>query len=1018
MDYFMAAEKKTFLIHDGPPFATGKPHYGHLLTMTVKDIVTRYMRSQGYVVPRRPGWDCHGLPIEFQIEERLGLKSKRDVESYGIKPYCDACRDIVLQCVDDWHHVYKQMDCLFDNLDEPYMTMSSEYIQGVWSVLARLHERGLIYQGYKVMPFSVGCGTPLSNFEVSMDYREITDLSAKVLFRLSGTERFLCAWTTTPWSLVANQALCVNPEATYVLQAQPWPESERLIWVVRDQADPKLPIVDTCIGKELAGLEYEPLFSFQTQQQNVFTVLADPYVSVDSGTGIVHLAPMFGEDDYRVCLDAGIITERTRFTVPYDDNGYMLPEIAGHFQFPTGMDDDKYRELHFFTKVNKFVLKALQYPYITKDIRHNYPFCWRSGKPLMYRAVSSWFVDVNAIREDMLEVIGQIHWVPDYIGAKRLANWVRDGKQNWCFSRNRYWGAPIPVWTDPTGTEKVVIGDIKQLLDLHATLDGKPLTEEMALKLDLHRPTLDKIRIPSQRGNGELERVPEVFDCWFESGSMPFASGCPDPCADFIAEGLDQTRGWFYTLTVLSTALLKRPAFKNVIVTGIILAEDGQKMSKSKNNYRPVTEVLDKYGADAIRLYLSQTRATCAEEVRVDYSQIQQMSQTIIIPLQNVMALLTETMHLKSVSEPCSTQHVLMVSDWLLNRAHGYLEQFHRDMKQFRLWNIVGYVQSLVDDLSRKYVNLNKGILTDQESGSISDAAHIHRVCRCVLQIVAEMLYPFTPHLHRQLTQQNYTVKDTKADEADKGAEGLFHCLDALKSYRERIRGTNGSGLGPGCGFKYPIQSIKIPEGVLPKCLTPYIMSSCNVLHVEWCKWPETIITTNTKIVLDLKKVGPKLGRRLQDIKKICESPTESYSDLYEHITYTYPNLMLGEDYQITEIHTLRPEPEIGPGWVLVQDRDQNPERCWPMQVSLSCSPEQDDIYRERELRAAVSRLRKSYGLKRQDPVKVYMEYVGDASGAEPPFILPDWVIEGNGSFSELAERLHEVCLGYVVCLG
>lgn len=992
MDYFMATEK-TFFIHDGPPFATGKPHYGHLLTMTVKDIVTRYMRSQGYTVPRRPGWDCHGLPIEFQIEERLGLKSKRDVESYGIKPYCDACRHIVLQCVDDWHYVYNKMGCLFDNLEEPYMTMSSEYIQGVWSVLARLHERGLIYQGYKVMPFSVGCGTPLSNFEVAMDYREITDLSAKVLFRVSGTERFLCAWTTTPWSLVANQALCVNPEATYVLQVQSW----GLVWVVRNQADPKLPIIDTCIGKELAGLEYEPLFSFQTQHQTVFTVLTDPYVSVDSGTGIVHLAPMFGEDDYRVCLEAGIITERTRFNVPYDDNGYMLPEIAAHFQFPTGMDDDKCRELHFFTKVNKFVLKALQYPYIAKDIRHNYPFCWRSGKPLMYRAVSSWFVDVNAIREDMLKVIDQIHWVPDYIGAKRLANWVKNGKQNWCFSRNRYWGAPIPVWTDPTGTEKVVIGDIKQLLDLHATLDGKPLTEEMALKLDLHRPTLDKIRIPSQCGNGELERVPEVFDCWFESGSMPFASGCPDPCADFIAEGLDQTRGWFYTLTVLSTALLKRPAFKNVIVTGIILAEDGQKMSKSKNNYQPVTEVLDKYGADAIRLYLSQTRATCAEEVRVDYSQIQQMSQTIIIPLQNVMALLTETMDANSVSEPCSAQHVLMVSEWLLKRAHGYLEQFHRDMKQFRLWNIVGYVQSLVDDLSRKYVNLNKGILTEQES----DAAYIHRVCCCVLQIVAEMLYPFAPNLHQQLTKQDYVVTVTKGKGVE-NAEGLFCCLDALKSYRERIRGTNGSELGPGCGFKYPIQSVKIPEGVLPKCLTPYIMSSCNVLHVEWCKWPETIITTDTKIILDLKKVGPKLGRRLQDIKNLCES-----SAPYEHIIDTYPNLTLGEDYQITQIHTLRPEQDIGPGWVLVQ----NPEQCWPMQVSLSCSPEQDNIYRERELRATVSRLRKLYGLKRSDPVKVYANYVGDGI----PFSLPDWII-GDGCLLE--PGLHELCLGYVVWLG
>lgn len=959
----MSEPRKTFIIHDGPPFATGSPHYGHLLTMTVKDIVTRYKQQQGYHVPRRNGWDTHGLPIEFQIEKKLGLKSKQDVETYGIPEYCDQCRSIVLDCVDEWHDTYQRMQCVFDDLSNPYLTMDNSYIQGVWKVLEQLFMKGLVYQGYKVMPYSVGCGTPLSNFEVSLDYRQTRDMSAMVRFKLLDPDQSLdsvvyaLAWTTTPWSLVANQSLCVNPEATYVYQRTSSGSGSFIQVVVYEKADPDLPIIKSVKGQDIVGMEYEPLFSFQVQDQghgSVFKILGDSYVGVDVGTGIVHQAPMFGEDDYRVCLREGVINERTRFVIPYDDNGYLTSELSEFFGIP-----DHLPELRFFTKVNKFVLKRLKYPYETKEVVHNYPHCWRSGKPLMYRAVSSWFVDVNAIRSDMLDVISQINWVPSYVGSKRIYNWVKDGTQNWCFSRNRYWGAPVPIWRNSAG-ETVVASSIQDLVDKGATLDGVPIQPDQ--DLDLHRPTVDKIVIPSLTGGEPLTRTSEVFDCWFESGSMPWASCAPDSCADFIAEGLDQTRGWFYTLLVLSTALTGKPAFKNVIVTGIIQAEDGQKMSKSKGNYRPIKEVLDKYGPDAVRMYLSQTRATCAEETRVDYSMLKQIKQTVTIPLNNIVQLLTVWQQGESPSIETEEPGMKLLSQWILDETYTCLKQYHQDMNAYKLWNVMERITALIDNLSRKYINLTK------------DELNI-KVVKEVMYYITYMLSPFAPGLSSTISSklglterqpqpqpqpqpQLYQVDTTKRAITD-----LFVYLDALKNYRESVR--NIEPVGVCLGYKYPIYRVCVPKS-LPESLYRFIKSDCGVYQVDHLTddQSQNALTFKTMVVLNPKSAGPKLGPKMKDVMRYLKSNQPDMTELQSM------GLVENVDYTVTRKTILTKPASVFNAqdtteWLLTANEQL-------LIIHVKTTEQLDQMYYDRMIHATIAKLRKQRHLKPADEIQVY----------------------------------------------
>lgn len=563
--------KPRYSFYDGPPFATGLPHYGHLLAGTIKDIVPRFAHQSGYHVERRFGWDCHGLPVEYEIDKMLGIKGPEDVAALGIANYNGECRKIVMRYATEWEQIVGRLGRWID-FQNDYKTMYPWFMESVWWVFKTLYEKGFVYKGFKVMPYSTACNTPISNFESGQNYKEVVDPAVIVSFPLDESpDVSMIAWTTTPWTLPSNLALVVNPEKEYVKVKDNATAKVYIMMEARLDALFKKPeeyaILGRFKGETLKDKTYIPLFPYfaSLKKKRAFRILCDTYVTEESGTGVVHSAPYFGEDDYRVSLAAGVITKDQDMICPVDASG-CFTETVVDFKHEYVKDADK--------NIIKW-LKAHGRLVHQSTAKHSYPFCWRSETPLIYKAVPSWFIQVEPIVSQLLENNQKTYWVPEFVKERRFANWLKDAR-DWAVSRNRYFGTPIPLWTSDDGQEIVCVGSIKELEELTG----------VKIK-DLHRENVDSLTIPSKTGKGVLKRVPEVFDCWFESGSMPYAQlhypfenkkefedSFP---ADFIAEGIDQTRGWFYTLLVLSTALFGKPPFKNLICNGLILASDGQK---------------------------------------------------------------------------------------------------------------------------------------------------------------------------------------------------------------------------------------------------------------------------------------------------------------------------------------------------------------------------------------------------------------------------------------------------------
>ena len=634
-----SANRPHYIFFDGPPFATGLPHYGHILTGTIKDIVLRWAHMSGFHVERRFGWDTHGLPVEFEIDKKLNIKGPEDVMKMGIKAYNDECRKIVMRYAEEWEVIIGRMGRWIDFKND-YKTLYPEFMESVWWVFKQLFNKGLVYNGVKVMPYSFACSTPLSNFESGQNYKDVVDPAVIVSFPLvNEPEVSLLAWTTTPWTLPSNLLLCLNPTLTYVKIKEKKTSKlfilleSRLSMLFKKPAD-ECEILDKFPGSKLEGQHYEPIFDYFAdygRSIDAFVIANDNYVTSESGTGVVHCAPFFGEDDYRVSLKIGLIKKDGRVICPLDST-CRFTEPVTDFLGVNVKDADK--------DIIK-MLKAKGRLIRESTTKHSYPFCYRSDTPLIYRAVPSWFVRVEQFSDKLVESNKQTYWVPDFIKEKRFGNWLRDAR-DWAVSRNRYWGTPIPLWISEDGEEVVCVGSISEL----EQLSGIKLT-------DLHRENVDPITIPSKRpGKPALRRVSEVFDCWFESGSMPYAQ-CHYPFenkklfddnfpANFIAEGVDQTRGWFYTLLVLSTILFGKPPFKNLIANGMILASDGQKMSKRKKNYPDPMEIVNKYGADALRLYLINSPVVRAENLRFREDGVRDLLKEVFLPWFNAYRFLVQ----------------------------------------------------------------------------------------------------------------------------------------------------------------------------------------------------------------------------------------------------------------------------------------------------------------------------------------------------------------------------------------
>ena len=729
---------ENYVFYDGPPFATGLPHYGHILAGTIKDVVARYKTMQGFYVPRRFGWDCHGLPIENEIEKEHHFKSAAQIEEFGIARFNEECRKIVLRYSEEWKKTVERMGRFVD-FEQTYRTMDLPFMETVWWVFSKLWDKGLVYEGFKVMGYSPALGTPLSNFEMNLNYREVDDPSVTMKFRLQGGNSYLLVWTTTPWTLPSNLALALAENDVYVRIHDKDTQEFYIIAKKRLSAyyksEDEYTIKEEMLGKDLVGKAYEPLFSYFSNQKNAFKILAGDFVSLSDGTGIVHMAPAFGEDDFALCQKFGI-----ELVCPIDVNCNFTHEVKDF-------------EGIFVKDADKEIIRRLKgegrvFQHTT--IRHRYPYCWRTDKPLIYRAVTTWFVAVEKIKDKMIENNKLIHWVPGHIKKGRFGNWL-DNARDWAISRNRYFGTPIPIWRSEDGTV-CVISSVKELEEKTGNTD---IT-------DIHRHFIDEMTFEE---DGKLfKRIPEVFDCWFESGSMPYAQNhypfeneektMKDFPADFIAEGLDQTRGWFYTLHVLSTALFDKPAFTNVIVNGIVLAEDGHKMSKRLKNYPEPDKVMEKLGSDAMRLYLLHSPLVKADDYNFSEKGVETTLRGLIIPLWNSYAFLSTYATIydwiptaETFSRPASD-----IDRWVLSKLHKLIEEVKLGMDNYTLDRAVEPMSNFIEELTNWYIRRSRTRFWADEN--TPDRRQAFETLYSVLLTFVKLAAPFIPFITEAIFQQ------------------------------------------------------------------------------------------------------------------------------------------------------------------------------------------------------------------------------------------------------------------------
>ncbi|KAK3584202.1 hypothetical protein CHS0354_035283 [Potamilus streckersoni] len=737
---------KRYVVYDGPPFATGTPHYGHLLAGTIKDVVPRYYTMLGHKIERRFGWDCHGLPVEFEAEKELGTRGKYDIEKMGIDKFNEYCRSIVMRYAHEWRYVVKRIGRWID-LNNDYKTLDTDFMESVWWVFKSLWDKGLIYQANRITAYSTRLSTPLSNFEVNLGYRMTDDPSVTIKFKsLTEENTYFLGWTTTPWTLPANLALCVNPEQDYLLLQK---NEERfyigkyaLSRYSKEFSDAE--VIKTLKGAALERMIYEPLFPFYAEyaQSGSFIVTVGEHVTDDMGTGIVHTAPMFGEDDHRIGK-----LYRLPEIMPVDDSG-IFTDAAPPYKGLFFKDADK--PIIDYLKANKRLLRQ-------DTLHHNYPFCWRTDTPLMYRGIPSWFVNVEKIKELMLENNRKIHYAPDHIKEGRMGKWL-EGARDWCISRNRYWGTPLPVWICENCKHEKCLGSRAEL----EQLSGKK-TE------DLHRHFIDGLTFPCEKCGGTSRRITEVLDCWFESGSMPYAQlhypfenkeqferTFP---ADFISEGIDQTRGWFYTLSVLSSALFGLPAYKNIIVSGLVMAEDGEKMSKRLKNYPDPLDMLNKYGADALRLYMLNSGAIKAEELRFAESGLIDTGRNNLIPLRHALSFFVTYANVdgwKPAETPVKSDNPLDI--WLLSGFQELVQDVRTAMATYNLNKAVQPLVGFIDGLTNWYIRRSRRRFW--KAGESADKYRAYETLYYTLKNFAKVIAPFMPFTAELI----YSVLKTGSD--------------------------------------------------------------------------------------------------------------------------------------------------------------------------------------------------------------------------------------------------------------
>ena len=861
-----------FTFYDGPPTANGKPHIGHVLTRVIKDMIPRYKTMKGYKVPRKAGWDTHGLPVELEVEKMLGLDGKDQIEAYGMEPFIQHCKDSVWKYKGMWEE-FSDAVGFWADMEHPYVTYDNNYIESEWWALKQIWDKKLLYKGYKIVPYCPRCGTPLSSHEVAQGYKDVKERSAIARFKVKGEDAYILAWTTTPWTLPSNVALCVNPDETYIKVKMK--EEDYVYYLAQALADTVLgegtyDVLETYKGTDLEYKEYEALYPVETKKK-AYYVVCDSYVTMTDGTGVVHIAPAFGEDDSKV---------GRKYDLPFlqmvDENGMMTKETkwAGHSCI-------KRVDLEGENGVSPEVIKDLKERgllFSAPNFEHSYPHCWRCDTPLIYYARESWFIKMTAVKDDLIRNNNTVNWIPESIGKGRFGNWL-ENIQDWGISRNRYWGTPLNVWECECGCQHA-IGSIAEL---------KSMSDNCPDDIELHRPFIDAVTIKCPECGKEMHRVPEVIDCWFDSGSMPFAQHHypfeneklfkEQYPADFISEAVDQTRGWFYSLMAISTLLFNQSPFRNVIVLGHVQDENGQKMSKSKGNAVDPMEALREYGADAIRWYFYSNSAPWLPN-RFHKKAVLEGRSKFMGTLYNTYAfyvLYAEIDQFDPMKYTLDYGKLSVMDKWLLSKLNSTVKAVDANLAAYKIPETAKVLQEFVDDMSNWYVRRSrerfwaKGMEQDKINAYMTLYTALVTICKAAAPMITFM----TEEIYRNIVvnvdknapesihfcdfpEVNEEWIDTKLE------EDMDHVLQIVVQGRACRNTANIKNRQP-IGKMYVKAAFELSD-----FYKDIIADELNVKEVVFTD--DVSAFTSYSFKPQLRTVGPKYGKKLNAIRQYLGS--------------------------------------------------------------------------------------------------------------------------------------------------
>lgn len=851
--------QENFTFFDGPPTANGKPHIGHVLTRAVKDLIPRYRTMKGYHVLRKAGWDTHGLPVELEVEKQLGISGKPQIEKYGIEDFIKKCKDSVFTYQSEWEEMSDRVGFWAD-MDDPYVTYHNDYIESVWWALRQIWDKGLLYKGHKIMPYCPRCGTSLSSHEVAQGYKDIKENSLIVKFKIPNKENeYILAWTTTPWTLPSNVALCVNPGETYVkVQAEDGSAYILAKALVKNVfGDTEVQEIEAYRGTDLCGMEYEPLYTFVKPDSKAYYIIADNYVTMDDGTGIVHIAPAFGEDDSRVCKENGL-----PFICHVNTQGKFIPE-TGEW---SGL---------FVKDTDKLIIRDLKERnqcFSVIPFAHSYPFCWRCDTPLLYYACDTWFIKMTAVRDQLLKNNETVNWLPDNIKHGRFGNFL-ENIIDWGLSRSRYWGTPLPIWECGCG-HRHVVGSIQELKEM-----GINCPED----IELHKPYVDQVKLRCPECGGEMTRVPEVIDCWFDSGSMPFAQwhypfenkekfeeNFP---ANFISEAVDQTRGWFYTLMAISTLLFDKAPYKNVIVLGHVQDDKGVKMSKHKGNVILPMDILNAQGSDAVRWYFYSNSAPWLPN-RFSAKNVSESQRKFLGTLWNTYAfyvLYAEIDQFDPTRYRLEDCKLTVMDRWILSKLNHVIDNVDKNLDSYRITEATRAITEFTDELSNWYVRRCRGRFWGSALSEDKIAAYM--TLNTTLVTFSKVCAPFIPFMTEEIYQNLVLSVDASAPEsvhlcdfpkaqADFDNPEIEQEMDAIRKIVMLGRACRNEA---NIKNRQPLSKLYIQtENKVNAAYNDIILEELNIKEVAFTDRASDFITYHFKP--QMRTVGPKYGKLMRPI--------------------------------------------------------------------------------------------------------------------------------------------------------